>query len=108
MKGSGASGNFSRAAPRSPPCGSGAVFARGTMAVVLALLALLIEIALGYPDWLVRSIGHPVTWMGRLIGLMDRRLNRAGASEAHRRAAGIVAVLLLVAVAGSLAYALAL
>ena len=78
------------------------------MAVVLALLALLIEIALGYPDWLVRSIGHPVTWMGRLIGLMDRRLNRAGASEAHRRAAGIVAVLLLVAVAGSLALALAL
>jgi adenosylcobinamide-phosphate synthase len=26
----------------------------------------------GYPDRLVRAIGHPVIWMGRLIGALDR------------------------------------
>ena len=38
------------------------------MTVALTLLALLIELMVGYPDWLARAIGHPVTWMGRLIG----------------------------------------
>ncbi len=37
------------------------------MSAVLTLLALLIEDAFGYPDWLAQRIGHPVTWIGRLI-----------------------------------------
>ena len=37
------------------------------MAAPLTLLALLIELMVGYPDRLVQSIGHPVTWMGRMI-----------------------------------------
>ena len=40
------------------------------MAVALTLLALLIELAVGYPDRLFRAIGHPVTWIGRLITLL--------------------------------------
>ena len=40
------------------------------MAVALALVALLIEALFGYPDPLARAIGHPVTWIGRLIGEM--------------------------------------
>ena len=43
------------------------------MAAPLTLLALLIELMVGYPDRLVQSIGHPVTWMGRLIAWLDRR-----------------------------------
>ncbi|HRP79522.1 MAG TPA: cobalamin biosynthesis protein, partial [Aquamicrobium sp.] len=37
------------------------------MFVLLACLALLAEAAIGYPDRLFRAIGHPVTWIGRLI-----------------------------------------
>ncbi len=66
------------------------------MTVALTLLALLIEVIIGYPDRLVRSIGHPVTWMGRLIGMLDRRLNRETVGPVLRRMAGIVAILLLV------------
>jgi adenosylcobinamide-phosphate synthase len=70
------------------------------MAAPLALLALLIEPMVGYPDALVRSIGHPVTWMGRLIGALDRWLNREGASAEARRQGGAIAMLVLIAVVG--------
>jgi adenosylcobinamide-phosphate synthase len=65
---------------------------------LLALLALLIEAAVGYPDLLAHAIGHPVTWIGRLIGALDRVMNRDGASEAARRAAGVVAILVVVVI----------
>src|SRR5271166_4133234 len=80
------------------------------MSVALALLAMLIELALGYPQWLLRIIGHPVTWIGRLIGALDRRLNRDGQAwhEARRRFAGILAVLIVASAAGSAAYLLQL
>jgi adenosylcobinamide-phosphate synthase len=68
------------------------------MAVTLALLALLIEAVIGYPDRLVRAIGHPVTWMGRLISILDRTLNHESMSNASRRAAGAVAILIIVTV----------
>ena len=55
------------------------------MAITLTFSALLIEAMFGYPDWLVRTIGHPVTWMGRLIGVLDRALNRDALSPAKRR-----------------------
>jgi adenosylcobinamide-phosphate synthase len=74
------------------------------MAAPLALLALLIELTVGYPDSLARAIGHPVTWMGRLIGALDRRLNREGASAEARRQRGAVAMLVLIAVVGGAAF----
>jgi adenosylcobinamide-phosphate synthase len=76
------------------------------MAVGLTLLALLIEIIVGYPDRLVHAIGHPVTWMGRLIGVLDRRLNRDSAEATARQAAGILAVLLLIGAVGAVTFAL--
>ena len=77
------------------------------MSPALTLLTLLIELTLGYPDRLVRAIGHPVIWMGALIGALDRALNRAHASRRMRRAGGILAVLLLVITVGAIATALA-
>lgn len=71
--------------------------------VVLAV-ALAVEAAAGYPDRLYRAAGHPVTWIGRLIGTLDRTLNRG--SESRRRAAGIVGLLVLLASAGAAALAL--
>jgi adenosylcobinamide-phosphate synthase len=71
------------------------------MAGALTFLALAIELVVGYPDWLLRAIGHPVTWMGRLIGALDRTGNREGDRVGTRRAMGILALLVVVAVAGA-------
>jgi adenosylcobinamide-phosphate synthase len=75
------------------------------MAVALTLLALLIELIVGYPDWLARAIGHPVTWIGRLIGALDAAWNRAGADARTRRLMGVLAVALLGTVVGAVAVA---
>ncbi len=56
---------------------------------------MLIELTVGYPDGLARAIGHPVTWMGRLVSWLDQRLNRDGADAESRRRAGAVALLVL-------------
>ena len=66
----------------------------------------MIEAAIGYPARLFAWIGHPVTWIGALIGWLDRNLNRETMSFSMRRTAGIVALLILLGV--TLAASLAL
>jgi adenosylcobinamide-phosphate synthase len=66
------------------------------MAVTLGLLALLIELIVGYPDRLLRAIGHPVTWMGWLIAALDRALNHESMSDAKRRTLGILALIIII------------
>ena len=67
-------------------------------------LALAIEAAAGYPDALYRALGHPVTWIGRLIGTLDTGLNRG--DPIRRRIAGICALVVVLAVVASVALAL--
>ncbi len=64
---------------------------------------MLIELCFDYPERLQRAIGHPVTWIGRLITLLDRRLNRETAVPTARRRAGVIAILVLLAVVGAIA-----
>ncbi len=64
-----------------------------TLAVLA--LALGIEAAAGYPDGLYRALGHPVTWIGRLIAALDRSLNHG--SFRRRRLAGCAALAILLA-----------
>ena len=68
------------------------------MSVLIAFLSLAVEFVLGYPDWLFRAIGHPVTWFGRLISFLDRRLNHATDPDALRRRRGTQALLVIVLV----------
>jgi adenosylcobinamide-phosphate synthase len=77
-----------------------------SLAFSCAFLALLIEAAVGYPDWLVRAIGHPVIWIGRLIAALDHKLNDERANNTMRRAAGVAAVVIIVGVAGGAALAI--
>jgi len=67
-----------------------------TMAVALA-----IDAVIGWPDWLFVRIGHPVTWLGRLIALGDRMFNRHDAPRLVRRAAGVVLALGVIGVTAS-------
>jgi adenosylcobinamide-phosphate synthase len=76
------------------------------MTVLLALVALLVELFFGYPDQLLRAIGHPVMWIGWLIDGLDHLLNRETASEATRRAAGALALIVLICLVVIVSYTL--
>ena len=89
--------------------------------------ALLAEAAFGYPEWLLRRVGHPVMWAGAAIAWLDRTLNRAtnqtpapvgkglgeglpaappDQNETEMRLRGVFAALVLVALAGLPAWAM--
>lgn len=74
------------------------------MHVFLAPLALLLERLFGYPPALLKPIGHPVIWMGKLISVLEARLN-AGAG---RRGKGVLMLVILLAATTAVTVALRL
>lgn len=58
----------------------------------LMLAALAIDAAVGWPDALYVRIGHPVSWLGRLIAALDRALNREGRARVLLGAVATVVV----------------
>jgi len=76
------------------------------MSIAVTLLALLIEATLGYPDRVLRVIGHPVMWIGSMIDLLDRSLNRDTSVGARRKAMGFVAAFLIAAIPAVAGYAI--
>ncbi len=77
-----------------------------TASLLLAAAALTCEALFGYPQAVYRAIGHPVTWIGALIRLLDRSLNREGASFTARKLAGCGALVILLALTWGLALGL--
>ncbi len=67
---------------------------------------MLIEVALSYPDALYRAIGHPVGWIGRLISVLERALNRERWGDATRRLGGVATLVLVLAVTVAVALAI--
>lgn len=61
----------------------------------LALVAVAVEAAFGYPDALYRAIGHPVTWIGRLIAWCEGAWNSSQRSYGQRRLSGVATLLVL-------------
>ena len=70
------------------------------------VLAMVIDGVVGWPDALYARIGHPVTWLGRLIGTLDQRWNRDGDAFDSRRLAGVAAALAVIVLASAPAFAL--
>ncbi|MGZ5916109.1 MAG: adenosylcobinamide-phosphate synthase CbiB [Methyloceanibacter sp.] len=68
--------------------------------IITVLCALLIEVALGYPQGLFRRLTHPVVWMGALLTPLETRLNQESMPEDRRRLNGMLGlgVLLLVTI----------
>src|SRR5215468_1341147 len=62
----------------------------------ILLLALVIDAAVGDPEWLYRAIAHPTVLLGRLIDWLDQGLNNLADSPDQQRFWGIVAVVVLV------------
>mgnify|MGYP001806655923 CR=1 FL=1 len=72
------------------------------MAEPIALAALALDAAFGWPRALYRRLGHPVGLFARIIDGCEARWNRPGYSFALRRALGVLTLLvLLVLVAGA-------
>jgi adenosylcobinamide-phosphate synthase len=74
--------------------------------LLILALALVVEAVIGYPTRLYTWIGHPVTWIGRLIGALDRSLNREAWTGRQRRVAGVLALLLLLLITGLVTFGL--
>ncbi|GBR10395.1 cobalamin biosynthesis protein CobD/CbiB [Acetobacter oeni LMG 21952] len=69
--------------------------------MVAMLLAFFLDAVVGWPRWLYLRIGHPVTWVGRMINAGDRSLNREADSRLLRRICGIaVAGFVIILTAG--------
>ncbi|MGB8868842.1 MAG: adenosylcobinamide-phosphate synthase CbiB [Rhodomicrobium sp.] len=66
----------------------------------IALFALLLDALFGYPDWISRKIGHPVTWVGALISVADRRLNKQD-GVVSRKLLGMLAIICIAAAASA-------
>ena len=68
------------------------------------LVAMVVDALAGWPDGLFARIGHPVTWLGRLIGRLDANCNRPTDAPATRRMAGAAAALSVIVAAAGLAW----
>ncbi len=67
------------------------------------LIAMAMDCLAGWPSWLFSKIGHPVTWLGRLIAFLDRSWNREEDSLNRRRAAGAATAIAVVGLVTALA-----
>ena len=65
---------------------------------------MVIELCVGYPERLVRAIGHPASWIGGLIAVLDRMLNHDEATDGVRRMGGVIALAVIIVIAGVAAF----
>lgn len=70
-----------------------------TVSLALLLLALAIEAGIGYPQRFYAAIGHPVTWIGKLITTLDQWFNRESDSFITREIMGLFVTTLIVVAA---------
>ncbi len=76
------------------------------MAEPVALLALAIDAACGWPSRLYAVVGHPVGAFARVLDWAERRWNNPGRADRVRRLSGVVTMLVLVATTAGVALGL--
>ncbi len=74
--------------------------------MIVITLALILDAVVGDMRWLFRVVPHPVVAIGRLIGFLDDKLNRAGRGTATVLARGLVVVALVAGLAAGTGWAL--
>jgi len=70
------------------------------------VVAMMVDAALGWPAGLFVLIGHPVTWLGKLIDVLDAGWNRSSDPASLRRAKGVAAALFAIALPVTVAWAI--
>lgn len=65
------------------------------MAEPVALAALMLDVAIGWPEAVYRRIGHPIGLFARIIDGCEKRWNQPDRSESRKRLLGVATVLLL-------------
>ncbi|WP_407113121.1 adenosylcobinamide-phosphate synthase CbiB [Bradyrhizobium sp. LMG 9283] len=68
------------------------------------LVAMAVDALLGWPAPLFARIGHPVTWLGRLIAAIDTAWNRAADPPWLRRVVGVAGALVVIALSVALGW----
>lgn len=76
------------------------------MAEPVALLALALDAAIGWPDGLYRRLGHPVGGFARIILRCERAWNRPALNGTLRRLLGVLTVVILIVVPVGLSLAI--
>lgn len=66
-------------------------FANGPAVTAIALA---IEAIVGYPTFFQRTIGHPVMWVGAMIGATEARFNRQAVSPERQKVTGLFCLIL--------------
>ncbi len=66
--------------------------------LISIIIALTIDRLIGWPEWLFRSLSHPVVLIGHLINYLDNRLNNARTSSKFRQFSGTLTVFIVVGV----------
>ncbi len=74
------------------------------MADPVALIALALDAAFGWPERLYRRVGHPVGAIAAIIGSLEKALNRPSWPDATRRIAGVATLGITLAVTGGIAW----
>jgi adenosylcobinamide-phosphate synthase len=68
----------------------------------LLLAILIVEAAIGYPNWLYQRIAHPVSWVGNLIARLETAFNKG--PKQIQKLFGIILMLMLGFLVGSLGW----
>jgi len=74
--------------------------------LILLLLAMVLDAYLGEARFLFKLSGHPVQWIGRLIGFLDAKLNREKRGDIDRTLRGALVVVVVAGIAGGAGAAL--
>ncbi len=74
--------------------------------LIVMAAALVLDAGFGDPAWLYKRVPHPVVWMGRLLAVFDRRINRWPASAVAGIALGALCLAALLTLCGGAAWAL--
>jgi adenosylcobinamide-phosphate synthase len=68
----------------------------------IVITALAFDALIGDPEWLWRRVGHPVSLIGALIDLLDRKFNHEDQSPEQRKSEGINSTAILIVIAAAL------
>lgn len=85
----------------------GTHFGHAPDALLILFMALAVDAVFGEMGPLFRLLPHPVVVIGRLIGAMDKRLNKPALPETERKTRGVVLVVLMAALALGIGFGIA-